>query len=92
MKIDLNSPAVNLVPASAGTKKVSTAGTTSAQGGTVDRTTFQTDSQSVQSLTSQAMQTPEIRQDKVDALSNAVRSGEYKADASKTASAIASQG
>lgn len=90
MKIDLNSPAVNMVSANSPAGKVSSSGTAGVKVSTEDRTTFHSDSLSVQSLTSQAMQTPEVRQNKVDALSQSVKSGEYKADASNTASAIAS--
>lgn len=89
MKIDANSPAVNLNLTSAVTKKDST-GAVATQGMTEDRATFRTDSQSVQSLTKQAMQSPEIRGDQVDALRQAVRSGTYKPDVQKTAQAIAS--
>ena len=39
-------------------------------------------------LTTQAMKSPEIRQDKVDALSQSVKSGEYQLDATKIAGSI----
>jgi flagellar biosynthesis anti-sigma factor FlgM len=87
MKIEVNSPSINLVTADTSAKKVSSGGVAGTQR-TVDRTTFSTDTQSVQALTTQAMSTPEIRQDRVDALSQAVSSGEYKPNASKTADAI----
>lgn len=90
MKIDVNSPAVNMVSVNSPTNKVSSGSAASVKVSTEDRTTFHSDSLSVQSLTSQAMQSSEVRQDKVDALSQAVKSGSYNADASKTASAIAS--
>lgn len=89
MKIDVNSPAVNLgANTSAAAKKVTAASATGVESGTVDRTTFHNDSLSVGSLTSQAMQTPEIRQDQVSAISQSVQDGTYKTDASKTADAI----
>ena len=90
MKIELNSPATNQLPVDRNVKQVSTSDTTAAQGATVDRTTFHSDSLSVTSLTSQAMNTPEVRQDKVAALQQSIASGEYKVDATKTADAIAS--
>jgi flagellar biosynthesis anti-sigma factor FlgM len=90
MKIELNSPAANQLPVDRSVKQVSTSDTTAAQSVTVDRTTFHSDSLSVQSLTSQAMNSPEIRQDKVAAFQQSISSGEYKPDASKTADAIAS--
>jgi flagellar biosynthesis anti-sigma factor FlgM len=88
MKIEVNSPAISLVAVDKGAKKVSNGSLAGTQEATVDRTSFSTDTQSVQALTTQAMSSPEIRQDKVDALSQAVSSGEYKPDASKTADAI----
>jgi flagellar biosynthesis anti-sigma factor FlgM len=88
MKIDLNSPAVSLTSVDLGSKKVSTGGLSAAQGTTEDRTTLRTDSSSVQTLTSQAMSSPQVRQDKVDALSLAVSKGEYKPDSAKTANAM----
>jgi len=39
-------------------------------------------------LTSQAMNSPEVRQDKVDALRQSVNSGEYQIDPTKIAGAI----
>ncbi len=89
MKIELNSPPTTQLPVDRDVKQVSTSGTTSAQSTTVDRTTFHSDSLSVQSLTSQAMNSPEVRQDKVDTLRQSVNSGEYKASATETADAIA---
>ena len=88
MKIDLNSPSASLMPIERGVKQVSTGSTTATQGAAQDRTTFHSDSLSVTSLTSQAMSSPEIRQDKVDALSQSVNSGAYQLDATKIASAI----
>jgi flagellar biosynthesis anti-sigma factor FlgM len=88
MKIEVNSPTAIPLPASPAAKQVSNGGVTAAQSASADRTTFHTDSLSVQSLTSQAMSAPEVRQDKVDALRQSVSSGEYQPDATKTASAI----
>jgi flagellar biosynthesis anti-sigma factor FlgM len=58
------------------------------EGATEDRTTFHTDNTSVQALTSHAMNFPEIRQGKVDSLRQAVSSGTYQVDATKTAEAM----
>ena len=91
MKIDVNSLSVNTLPIDRNPKQVSSGNLTSTQSVTLDRTTFHSDSQSIQSLTNQAMKTPEIRQDKVDALSQAIKSGEYRPDANKTAGAIIDQ-
>lgn len=91
MKIDLNNSLANLLPPDQGVKQVSTSDTTATQSATratQDRTTFHSDSQSVQSLTSQALNFPEVRQDKVDALNQSISSGTYKLDATATASAM----
>lgn len=88
MKIEVNSPVLSQVAVDRSTKQVSNGSLASTQSTTEDRTTFHSDSASVQALTSQAMKTPEVRQDKVDALSQSVKSGEYKADPTETAGAI----
>jgi flagellar biosynthesis anti-sigma factor FlgM len=90
MKIDVNSPTVSTLPTARNASKVSSGNVASTQSTTQDRTTFSSDTQSVQALTSQAMKSPEVRQDKVDALSQSVKSGQYKPDASKTAASILS--
>jgi negative regulator of flagellin synthesis FlgM len=90
MKIETNSPSASLLPADRSTKQISTTSTAVAQGASQDRTTLHTDSQSVKSLTSQAMSSPEVRQDKVDELRQSVNSGAYQIDATKIAGAIAS--
>jgi flagellar biosynthesis anti-sigma factor FlgM len=88
MKIDVNSPVLNQLTTDRGAKQVSNGSLSGAQGSTEDRTTFHSDSASVQALTSQAMQSPDVRQGKVDAISQSVKSGEYKADPTETAGAI----
>ena len=89
MKIEANSPTAIPLPTNSGAKQISNGSSiAAAQSTSTDRTTFHADSLSVQSLTSQAMNSPEVRQDKVDALRQSVNSGEYKPDATKTASAI----
>jgi flagellar biosynthesis anti-sigma factor FlgM len=88
MKVELNSPSATLLPAGRSVKQVSTGSTTATQGAAQDRTTFHSDSLSVTSLTSQAMSSPEIRQDKVDTLSQSVNNGTYQLDATRIAGAI----
>jgi flagellar biosynthesis anti-sigma factor FlgM len=88
MKIEVNSPTVSTLATDRSPKKVSSDVVASTQSATQDRTTFHSDSQSVQALTTQAMKSPEVRQDKIDALSQSVKSGEYKPDAAATAGAI----
>jgi flagellar biosynthesis anti-sigma factor FlgM len=88
MKIEANSPPVIQLPVDRGAKQVVNSSLAGTQGATEDRTTLHTDSKSVHALTSQAMNFPEIRQGKVDSLRQAVSSGTYKVDATKTAEAI----
>jgi flagellar biosynthesis anti-sigma factor FlgM len=88
MKIEVNSPAANQLPPDRGPKQVSNQGPAVTQGATEDRTTFHSDSTSVRALTSQALNSPEVRQDKVDALRQSVSSGNYQIDATKIAGAI----
>jgi flagellar biosynthesis anti-sigma factor FlgM len=88
MKIDVNSLGLSQLAADRSPKQVSNGSLAGVQSATEDRTTLHSDSASVQALTSQAMKTPEVRQDKVDALSQSVKSGEYMADPSETAGAI----
>ena len=88
MKIDLNSPAASQLSVDRGTKQVSNGSLAGTQATTEDQISFRSDNLSVQSLTSQALKTPAIRQDKVDTLHQSVTSGTYQVDANKTASAM----
>lgn len=88
MKIDLNSLAASQLSVDRGAKQVSSSSLTGTQATTEDQVSFHSDSLSVQSLTSQALSSPQIRQDKVDALRQSVTSGTYQLDASKTAGAM----
>ena len=92
MKIDVNSPVASHLPPDRGAKQVSNQKLAVTQSATGDRTTFHSDSTSVQALTSQALNSPAIRQAKVDALTQSVTSGEYQVDATKTAGAIIESG
>jgi negative regulator of flagellin synthesis FlgM len=53
-----------------------------------DRTTLTSGSVSVSSLVSQAMNSPEVRQDKVESLQQAVQSGKYQLEAENIAGAM----
>jgi flagellar biosynthesis anti-sigma factor FlgM len=92
MKIDVNSLVANQLSVDRGPKQVSNGSVAGAQNSTEDRTTLRTGNLSVQSLTSQALNTPEIRQDKVDALQQSVSSGQYQVSAKAIASAIIDNG
>jgi flagellar biosynthesis anti-sigma factor FlgM len=88
MKVDLNSLAASQIALNVGAKQVSNGSLTSTQATTEDRISFNSNGLSVQSLTSQALNSPSIRQDKVDTLRQSVTSGAYKPDASSTAGAM----
>lgn len=90
MKVDLNSLATSQIALERGAKQVSN-GTSSTQAATEDRISIHSESLSVKSLTSQALNSPAIRQDKVDTLQQSVTSGTYKPEASKTAEAMIEQ-
>jgi flagellar biosynthesis anti-sigma factor FlgM len=92
MKVEVNSTVASQLPPSRGAKPVSSQNLAATQSSTEDRTTFHSDDTSVQALTSLAMNTPEVRQEKVDALTQSVKSGEYQVDAAKTANAIFESG
>ena len=53
-----------------------------------DRATLTSDSTSVGSLVSTALSSPEIRQDKVDSLRQAISSGQYTLDPAKIAASM----
>ncbi len=60
--------------------------------GNTDRTTLSsTTFPTVSSLVSEAMKTPSVRQDKVNALKDAVSSGSYVIDSTKIAGAISDE-
>lgn len=88
MKIDVNAPVASQLPTQRSAKQVSSGSPAAIQSTTEDRATFNSDKTSVQSLTNQALQTPEIRQDKVDAIRESIKTGSYKLDPNKIASAI----
>jgi len=93
MKIDLNRLAPSQLTTDRSTKQASNSGNVDFQSTTEDRTTFHSDSASVQSLTSQAMNSAAIRQPKVEALRQSVNDGTYQIDPAKIAEAfIASNG
>ncbi len=91
MRIDSNSPA-NLLPPDRSTSSVSKPAPSEVAGPTEDRTTFSSAGATIQSLTAEAMNTPPVRQDKVDALRQSVASGEYHLDPASIASAIVESG
>jgi negative regulator of flagellin synthesis FlgM len=61
---------------------------TAPSAGSEDRTTLTSSSASVESLVSTAMNSPEVRQDKVDSLRQAIASGQYQLDPAAIASSM----
>ena len=53
-----------------------------------DRTTLKSDSASPSSLVSIALNSPQVRQDKVDSLTQSIANGKYELDPAKIASAM----
>jgi negative regulator of flagellin synthesis FlgM len=53
-----------------------------------DRTTLSVDSASISSLATKALESPSLRQDKIDSLRQAITSGQYKLDPSKIAGSM----
>jgi flagellar biosynthesis anti-sigma factor FlgM len=92
MKIEGISPADAQLPVDTVAARVASSGQVSTQGAAQDWTSFHSDSNSVRSLTSQALSSPEVRQGTVDALRESVNSGQYQVDASKIADAISNSG
>jgi flagellar biosynthesis anti-sigma factor FlgM len=90
MKIDGINPAATQLPVENVAARVSTSGPATTQAAAQDWTSFHSDSTSVQSLTSQALNSPEVRQGTVDALRETVNSGQYQLDPAKIAAAIVS--
>jgi negative regulator of flagellin synthesis FlgM len=89
MRVDLTQLAASQIANEPNAKQVSAQNTvaTGLAGGE-DRTTLTSDSTSVSSLVSTAMNSPEIRQDKVDSLIKAISSGKYNLDPSESASSM----
>ena len=89
MRIDLSQLTSQQVSSEQNTKKVNDQQVGASEiSGSVDRTTFTSDSSSVSSLVGKAMSSPEIRQDLVSQLKYAVNSGQYKLDPNAIASSM----
>lgn len=89
MRIDLYNSAASQVGNQADPKQVksqSAPASELADGG--DRTTLTSGSGSISSLVSEAMSSPEIRQEKVASLQQSISSGQYKLDPGQIAGAM----
>jgi len=89
MRIDLfNSAATELSSEQASQKARAGNAATSGPSQGEDHATLTSDSASVGSLVSTAMRSPEIRQDKIDSLKQAVNSGQYDLNPGAIASSM----
>jgi negative regulator of flagellin synthesis FlgM len=88
MRIDLNQTASQIAsennPKPVDAENVATSDLASAD----DRTTLTSTQQSLNSLVSTAMSSPEVRQDRVDSLKQAISDGTYKLDPEQIASSM----
>jgi flagellar biosynthesis anti-sigma factor FlgM len=87
MRIDLLNSAASQISSEPGSQAAE-AQIASATPRDEDRATLVSDAGSVSSLVSAAMSSPEIRQDKVAALQQAVSSGKYELDPAKIAASM----
>jgi flagellar biosynthesis anti-sigma factor FlgM len=88
MKSDVKSPTGPQMQSERSTKQTSVGVTGSDLSEAGDRTTLNSDDNSIQLLTKQALQSPEVRQGKVEAIRQSVSSGEYQVDPGKIADAM----
>ena len=89
MRIDLNQSAASQIATEANAPQVSANGASaSGVAGGEDRTTFTSDTQSLSSLVKAAMGSPELREDKVASLQQAVSNGTYQLDPGKIAASM----
>ncbi|MGA3048009.1 MAG: flagellar biosynthesis anti-sigma factor FlgM [Terracidiphilus sp.] len=89
MRIDsLNSTATELSSELSSQQVGAQKAAQSGQADAGDRTTLSSDSTSVDSLVSQALSFPEVRQSTVDSLRLSVTSGQYELDPAKIASSM----
>ena len=89
MRIDLNQAVASQIANEAAPKQVNAEDFAAINPGNAgDRTTLTSTQQSLNALVSTAMSSPEIRQEKVDSLTQAVSSGTYKLDPGKIAASM----
>jgi negative regulator of flagellin synthesis FlgM len=89
MRIDVyNSSAANSIGNEPNSKQVQAGTVPASEPESGDRTTLTSGSGSVSSLVSEAMNSPEVRQDKVQSLQQAISSGQYKLEPDKIAGAM----
>jgi negative regulator of flagellin synthesis FlgM len=93
MRIDLNSISLNEISPNQVDREEQArkAGKASSAPNVEDKASLSVDALSVSSLEEQAMSAPPVRQDKVEALRQAIQNGEYKPEPEKIAQAILEQ-
>jgi negative regulator of flagellin synthesis FlgM len=87
MKIDLNSSTPDPVITPRGNNS-GAASTSQVHAGGEDTATLSFDQANIGALTSQAMASPDVRQDKIDALRQAISTGQYKVEPDQVAGAM----
>lgn len=89
MRIDLTQATASQVASEPSPKQVNAENVAaSALGASGDRTTLTSTQQSLSELVSTAMSSPEIRQDRVDSLKQAISNGSYELDPEKIAASM----
>jgi negative regulator of flagellin synthesis FlgM len=89
MRIDLFNSAASQIANEQSSQQVNAQNAAkTGQSASEDRATLTSDSTSVGSLVSAALSSPEIRQDKVDSLRQAIGSGQYDLDPAKIAASM----
>lgn len=89
MRVDLSNTQASQIASEPSSQQVSHGTTPAAVGGSdEDRTTLTSDSGAVGSLVSAAMNTPEMRDDKIASLQQAIANGQYDLDPEKIAASM----
>jgi len=89
MKVELNRPTLDSVaPSHSQGSPAEVKGDQTLQPSEEDRATLSAGKANVETLATQVLNSPEIRQDKVEALRQAITSGQYKVDPGAIAEAM----
>jgi negative regulator of flagellin synthesis FlgM len=88
MKVDLNGSTLDRITESQVNSKTGQASESPSTSQVQDTATLSTDSAMVSQLANQVLASSEVRQDKVEALQQAIQRGEYKVEPEKIADAM----
>jgi negative regulator of flagellin synthesis FlgM len=88
MRIDLNQTTASQITSESSPKQVNAGNVAGSGPAGGDRTTLTSTQQSLSELVSTAMSSPEIRQDRVDSLKEAISNGSYTLDPQKIAASM----